>query len=348
MKTAAITNSSGNTAAVPASGRAAKNGQKAAAFSFSSVDKVQMKKFGRRIQAILLGLLKFCILVGIAYIILGPLISMLSSSFFTEKDLYNPVVILFPVEGTLQNYADTYRVMQYPRTLLTTVAYVASLTFIQVIVCSMAGYGFARFDFPFKNVLFACVILTIVLPTDTLMLPWYTEFRNFDILGILHLTTGHGVNLLTSPVPMYIMTLFACGLRSGLFIYIFNQFFRGLPKEIEEAAFVDGAGALYTYFRIMLINAMPSVLTVSIFSMVWQYNDTFYARLFGISNRLLMSMRISTVQETISNSKKILDSSVTQLYLYAGIIMMLVPVIVIYCLLQKRFVEGVERSGIVG
>ncbi len=313
-----------------------------------TIDAVQAKKFGRTVQAIVLGLIKLAILVGISYIILGPLISMLSSSFFTEDDLYNPVVVLFPAEGTLGNYIQTYTTMQYPRTLLTTVLYVASLTVIQVIVCSMAGYGFARFEFPLKKVLFGCVVLTIVLPTDTLMLPWYTEFRNFDIFGILHLITGSGVNLLTSPIPMYIMTLFACGLRSGLFIYIFNQFFRGLPKEIEEAAFVDGAGAFYTYFRIMLINAMPSVLTVSIFSMVWQYNDTFYARLFGISNRILMSMRISTVQENIANALEIQDSSVTQLYLYAGIIMMLVPVIVIYCLLQKRFVEGVERSGIVG
>lgn len=313
-----------------------------------SIDRVQAKKFGRTIQAIALGIMKMAILIGISYIILGPLISMLSSSFFTEGDLYNPVVVLFPEEGTLGNYIQTFATMQYPRTLLSTVLYVASLTLIQVLICSMAGYGFARFEFPFKKLLFGCVVLTIVLPTDTLMLPWYTEFRDFDIFGILHLVTGKGVNLLTSPIPMYIMTMFACGLRSGLFIYIFNQFFRGLPKEIEEAAFVDGAGAFYTYFRIMLINAMPSILTVSIFSMVWQYNDTFYAKLFGISNRILMSMRISSVQENIANALKIQDSAVTQLYLYAGIVMMLVPVIIIYCLLQKRFVEGVERSGIVG
>ena len=140
------------------------------------------------------------------------------------------------------------------------------------------------------------MILTIVIPNDTLMLPLYTQFRNFDIFGIIHLVTGHGINLLSTEVPMYIMTALGCGLRSGLYIYIFNQFFRGLPKEIEEAAVVDGAGSFYTYFRIMLVNAMPSVLTVSIFSLVWQYNDTFYAKLFSINSKLLMSMRISTLR----------------------------------------------------
>ena len=313
-----------------------------------SIDRVKVKRLGRTVQAILLGIGKALIMIGISYIILGPLISMLSSSFFTANDLYNPVVVTFPMEGTLENYVITYKTMQYPKTLFSTAVYVGFLTFIQVLVCSMAGYGFARFDFPCKKLLFGWVILTIVLPTDTLMMPWYTEFRNFDVFGILHLVTGKGVNLLTSPVPMYIMTVFACGLRSGLFIYIFNQFFRGLPKEIEEAAFVDGAGSFYTYFRIMLVNAMPSVLTVSIFSMVWQYNDTFYAQLFGINSSLLMSRRITTVMETISKAKNITDGNVAQLYLYAGIIMMLVPVIIGYCLLQKRFVEGVERSGIVG
>lgn len=313
-----------------------------------SVDKVQMKKKARKGQAFLIGLLKAVILIGISYIILGPVISMISSSFFTTNDLYNPVVVLFPVEGTLGNYIETFRTMVYPRTLMTTVLYVASLTFIQVIVCSMAGYGFARFDFPCKKLLFGCVILTIVLPTDALMLPWYTEFRNFDIFGILHLTTGKGINLLGTPVPMYIMSVFACGLRSGLYIYIFNQFFRGLPKEIEEAAFMDGAGSFYTYFRIMLMNAMPSVLTVSIFSMVWQYNDTFYSQLFSISNKLLLSRRIGTLQATIAQAYEIKDSGVTQLYLYAGIMMMVIPVVLVYCLMQKRFVEGVERSGIVG
>ena len=223
-----------------------------------------------------------------------------------------------------------------------------SLTLIQIFICSMAGYGFARYEFPFKKVLFGCVILTIVIPNDTLMLPLYTQFRNFDIFGIIHLVTGHGINLLSTEVPMYIMTALGCGLRSGLYIYIFNQFFRGLPKEIEEAAVVDGAGSFYTYFRIMLVNAMPSVLTVSIFSLVWQYNDTFYAKLFSINSKLLMSMRISTLRASIEFIDQIKDTAVSQLYLYAGIVLMVIPIVIIYILLQKRFIEGASRSGIVG
>jgi multiple sugar transport system permease protein len=212
----------------------------------------------------------------------------------------------------------------------------------------MAGYGFARFDFPFKKLLFGCVIITIVLPTHTIMLPLYQHFRNWDLFGILNATLGHKMNLLSSEMPMYLMTLLGSGLRSGLFIYIFRQFFRGLPKEIEEAAFIDGAGMWYTYFRIMMPNAMPSILTVTVFSMVWQYNDMFYIKLFSMPSKNHITFRLSTIQATIEFVDEIKDPMVSQLNVYAGVILVLLPILIIYLFLQKYFMEGVERSGIVG
>ena len=123
---------------------------------------------------------------------------------------------------------------------------------------------------------------------------------------------------------------------------------RLLDTNIEEAAFVDGAGVWYTYFRIMLMNAMPSVITVAVFSMVWQYNDTFYAKLFLISENIVISKKISSLTAVIANEDKILDTTIQQLYLDAGIILIMVPIVLIYIFLQRYFIEGVERSGIVG
>jgi multiple sugar transport system permease protein len=148
---------------------------------------------------------------------------------------------------------------------------------------------------------------------------------------------------------MYLMTMFGVGLRSGLYIYIFNQFFRGLPKEIEEAAFVDGAGTFYTFVRVMIPNAMPSILTVTIFSLVWQYNDLFFANIFNISNNWVLSKRLSTLQATLSSEPwRVTDPNISSLYVYAGIILMILPMLLIYIFLQRKFIEGVERSGIVG
>lgn len=306
------------------------------------------KRWVSNAKKFILGLFKLVIIVGICYVILGPVIGIISSSFFSNADYYNTMVYLIPQEPTLERYKLALQYLDYAKVVTSSLIYSLTLMIIQVFVCSMVGYGFARYKFPLKNLLFACVVVMIVIPTHTIMLPLYMTFAKFDVFGILKAITGSSVNLLSTPIPMYLMTFLGCGLRSGLYIYIFNQFFRGLPKEIEEAAFVDGAGTWYTYFRIMLVNAIPSVITVAIFSMVWQYNDTFYAKLFLISDDIVISKKISTIQATISNVEKIYDPKIQELYLDAGVVLVMIPVVLIYVALQKYFIEGVERSGIVG
>jgi len=293
-------------------------------------------------------LFRVIVLVGISYVIIGPVLGIVSRSFFSDADNYNSMVYLIPQSPTLERYKLASETLDYIKTVSGSLLYSLSLMVIQVIMCSMAGYGFARYEFPFKKLLFGCVVLMIVVPTHTIMLPLYMTFANFDVFGIIKMITGSSVNLLSTPVPMYILTFFSCGLRSGLYIYIFTQFFRGLPKEIEEAAYVDGASTMYTYFRIMLRNAIPSVITVAIFSMVWQYNDTFYAKLFLVSDNLVISKKIASLESTIGNVYKIYDPNILELYLDAGIVLIMIPLIIIYVALQKYFIEGVERSGIVG
>ncbi|MCL2019077.1 MAG: carbohydrate ABC transporter permease [Oscillospiraceae bacterium] len=326
---------------------------------------------GRRVlrqsKNLLFVIFRTAIIIGLSYVILGPLIGILANSFFSNADKYSPVVYLIPQEPTLERYRLAIIRMDFWNTLLRMLAYVASLTLIQIFICSLVGYGFARFKFPLKKLFFACVIIMIVIPSHSVMLPIYMTFQNFNPLGIvgavnnirangglsgLSLSSlfsgGGGINLLGTPIPMYIMTLLGCGLRAGLYIYIFNQFFRGLPKEIEEAAAIDGAGTIYTYFRIMLPNAMPSIITVTIFSIVWQYNDTFFANLFMISPDIVLSKSIASLQTNVQFLDRIFDPSISVLYVYAGIILVITPIMVLYVLLQKWFIEGVERSGIVG
>lgn len=302
---------------------------------------VMSKKF-------LFSFFKFIVLGCICYVILGPLIGIISKSFFSSADNYNPMVYLIPVEGTFERYELAWIRLDYIKTLAHSLVYTLGLMLIQIMICSMVGYGFARFNFPLKKVLYGCVVVMIVLPPYTVMLPLFLAFREIDPLGLVTMFWGKAANLHDTPYPMVILTLFGCGLRSGLYIYIFNQFFRGLPVEIEEAAYIDGAGMWYTYFNIMLRNALPSVVTVSIFAMVWQYNDTFYASLFKLPDVWALSTKISSLAHTISNVDVVRDPSIVQLYVYAGVILVVLPVILIYMLLQKFFIEGVERSGIVG
>ncbi|MCQ2506288.1 MAG: carbohydrate ABC transporter permease [Lachnospiraceae bacterium] len=301
-------------------------------------------------KKLIFGIFKIVILVGICYVVLSPVIGMVSHSFFSDADVYNPMVYIIPQNPTMDKMSMSYKTLDYLPHVSTALVFDLSLLLIQLIICSMVGYGFARFKFPGKNFLFACVVIMIVLPLNSIMLPLYMTFRNFPIPFPVISATGvkFTKNLLTTPWPMYIMTIFGCGLRSGLFIYIFNQFFRGLPKEIEEAAFVDGASMWYTYSRIMLVNSMPAVITVAVFSMVWQYNDMFYTKLFILSDKISMGKNIGGLTSTIANAEQITNPAILQLYLDAGIVLVILPVIILYVILQSRFIEGVERSGIVG
>lgn len=297
-------------------------------------DPFQRKILGNNLKKFIITLLKILLIVGVCYVILSPLIGMIANSISSNRDAYNPMVYVIPEFPTFERYMLSFERMNYLPTMALNLLYVAALTVIQIFICSMVGYGFARFEFPGKKILFGLVVVMIVIPSHTIMLPLYMTFRSIGMMGTVW--------------PMFLMTALGCGIRSGLYIYIFNQFFRGLPKEIEEAAFVDGCGTFYTYFRIMLINAMPSVITVAVFSIVWQFNDTFYSKLFLISDSVVISKKIETLQATIANLDKILDIKVQELYLDAGVIMVILPIIIIYCLLQRNFIEGVERSGIVG
>ena len=193
------------------------------------------------VKGFLMGLFRFLIIVGVCYVIIGPVLGIVANSFFSNKDAYNPLVYLIPQNPTLERYQMAIQIMDYVPTVLRSLAYSGGLMLVQILTCSMVGYGFARFQFPFKKLLFGCVVVMIVIPTHTIMLPLFMTFRTFDPFGLITAIKGQSVNLMGTPVPMFLMTLLGCGLRSGLYIYIFNQFFRGLPKEIEEAAQIGRA-----------------------------------------------------------------------------------------------------------
>lgn len=310
-------------------------------------DPFRMKMFFNDIKDLVLKIFKWLVLIGVSYVILAPVIGMIANSISSNADAYNPMVFILPESPTLERYSLAIQRLDYWKTTGKTLLYTVTITMLQLIICSMVGYGFARFNFPLKKLLFGCVVVTIVIPSHTIMLPLYMTFKSFDPFGIGTALTGTS-GVMGTVIPMYIMSLLGCGLRSGLFIYIFNQFFRGLPKEIEEAAFVDGAGMFYTYMRIMLVNAMPAVITVTVFSIVWQFNDVFFAKLFLIPDSTVISKRIASLQGIIANEDNVLSVTIQELYRDAGSILVILPVVIIYLCMQKYFIEGVERSGIVG
>ncbi|WP_019640199.1 carbohydrate ABC transporter permease [Paenibacillus fonticola] len=312
-----------------------------------------------KVQNALWSLFRYGIISGICFVIIYPIIRKIAVAIMDKQDIYNPTIFLIPQNFTLDNIRTAMKVLNYFPTLGNTLVFVTITMLFTTLSCALAGYGFARFHFPGKNILFGLAILTILIPANTLMVPMYLHFRSFDFLGIIHLLTGkEGMNLINTYWPTTISALTANGLKAGLFIYIFRQFFRGLPKEIEESALIDGAGGFKTFFRIMLPNAVPPLITVLLFSFVWQYNDSFYTSLYMSEMNLMPTMVASIAANANTVIQSMLpggydpnvkiDPNYIAMIVDTGILLVIVPLLVLYLFVQRYFVESVERSGIVG
>ena len=297
-------------------------------------------------------IIRMVLLFGMCFLILQPIFNKISISFMAEQDLYDATIIAVPAHFTTANYQLAMGFMDYARTMLNTVIVSITIALLQIAVCTLVGYGFARFDFPLKKFWFACVILVIVIPPQTVSTSLYLHFRYFDILGIISLLRGEPLNLRGSVAPYYLMSATCMGLKNGLYIYMIRQFFRNIPKELEEAAYVDGCGTLKTFIRIMLPDATPIITSCFLFSFVWQWTDGFYTRTF-LGNINLLSTQLTRIGETLNmyltsvlrqpNGATI---GYTNCIIATGTLLVIIPLLVIYLFAQKGFVESLSSSGL--
>ncbi|MBQ8579556.1 MAG: carbohydrate ABC transporter permease [Oscillospiraceae bacterium] len=305
-------------------------------------------------------LLRTVLLVGFSYIILHPIILMISKSFMAQEDVFDSSVLWIPKHFTLQNLRTTYITMKYALALKNSIWYSLLGTIMQVIPCMMAGYAFARYQFKGSKFLFAVVILTILMPPQQFMTPLYLHLSRFDIFGIVKaLNNGKTINLAATKLPYYLLSLTGFGLRNGLFIFMFRQSFRGIPRETEEAAVVDGAGQFRIFWQIMLPSSVTILVTVMLFSFVWQYNDTYYSNLFlsdvrtlpraySLFDSALMGWDGSIETNSILAQYVLEDPKVLGLLRNSGMLMILAPLLIVYSFAQKYFIQSIERSGLVG
>lgn len=296
------------------------------------------------------------ILLGLSYVILYPLIYCVSQAIRLPADMYDPTVIYIPKHYTLQNFKDAWDFLEYPKILMNTVNVALWPTLLQLVTCALAGYGFARFKFKLKGLLFTLVLLTFIVPPQTISVTTYTTFRYFDPLYICSGLNMVGaipeayIDITDTMWSFFLPALFASGIKSGLFIFVYRQFFRGIPKELEEAAYIDGCGSIMTFIKIIVPNAVPSFVTVFLLSLVWYYNDYYTVPLFLPKTEVLsaslsdMFTNMTTVGGLYQNVDTILIYPIWR----AGILLYILPLLIIFLLFQKKFTESIARSGIVG
>jgi multiple sugar transport system permease protein len=239
-----------------------------------------------------------------------------------------------------------------PTSMINTAWISLVMSICQVVSTTLVAYGFARYEFPLKKFWFACVMLIVLIPPQTISTSLFLHFRFFDIFGLIKLITGDTINLRGSAIPYFLMSLGCMGLKNGLYIYMIRQFFRNIPKELEEAAYVDGCGTLMTFIRIMLPDAKPILTSCFLFAFVWQWTDGYYSKLF-LGNVKLVSTELSRLVDSLGaflmremGTTVTIPASYGNAIMATGILMIILPLIILYLFAQRGFVESLSSSGI--
>lgn len=290
------------------------------------------------------------IVFGLCFIIIYPLLFMISAAFRPRAEMNDPTIMWIPKHFILSNITDAWKAMDFGNTLVNTLVLNIGCSILQVLTCALTGYGFARFKFKGKNILFFIVILMILVPSQIILIPQYMFFRYFNPLGIYHAITGNYINFINSGVTMYLPALTANGIRAGLFIFLFRQSFRGLPKELEDAAYLDGCSPFRTFVQVMVPNAGSTFLTVFLLSVVWYWNDYYVSTSFFTDNKTIALM----LKNLDANLARLIFGNETPnvreliVWMEAGCLISILPMLILYICLQKNFTEGIARSGLTG
>lgn len=274
------------------------------------------------------------IFIGIGFMILYPVLIKFVTCFMSTNDLTDPTVKLIPLEGSTELLRQVYLKMDYWPTFATTAILSLLVAAAQVIVSALAGYGLARFRFKGRGVLFAAILIVLLVPPSTIMTPLYVRFNYMSFFGIRF-------SLINTYWPLVLMSCTGLGLKNGLYIYMMRQFFRGMPYELEESAYIDGAGPLRAFRCVMLPNARNMLLVIFIFSFTWQWTDNAIAPMF-LSNLKVFANIVSQVVPDYTNAT--LSGAMNSIMA----LLIMAPLLIGYLFLQRRIIQGVESSGIVG
>ena len=289
--------------------------------------------------------LRYAFLIGMSFVMVYPVLFILSAAFKNIQDVYDPTVVWLPKNFSLEPLKLALEVLDFENSIMRTLSVTLPSVFLQLISSLLAGYGFARFRFRGKNVLFALLIFTIIVPVQTYMIPLYVEFKNFDYFGI-----GSLIGLFTGKT---LQTSLVNSNRSGLYIFMLRQFFMGMPKELDEAASIDGCSPLQTFLKVMLPNAVPMMVTIVVFSLVWYWNDYYLSSMF-FNNNPPLSQKLTELRTLLDFSGQVTTITKQELVflkegiLACGCLVTILPPLILYIFAQKFFTEGLERSGIVG
>lgn len=303
-----------------------------------------LTKYGGKIGRIVM-------LSAIGYLVIFPLIYIISNSLKTPEAFKNPLVVWLTTSVSFNSYKLAFQALDYSKSIVSTVVYEIVSAILEVASCAVAAYGLSRFDFKGKKIFMAFLLLMIIVPEQMIVLPNTVSYSDFSFFGITTAVnkifgTNIRLNILDTVLPFWMPSIFGVGLKSGILIYIYMQFFKGLPKELEEAAWIDGAGPYKTFLSIALPSSSVVIFTVLVFSVIWHWNDYSYAVMY-VNENFTTAVRLSDIVTTLQGMGYY-NSDVANGIILAACFIFIFPVLLLYIAVQNKFIKSIDRVGITG
>lgn len=272
------------------------------------------------------GFVDYLIIAVIGLVLLYPIIWMFFATFKSNEDIFGSTRLL-PSVWHFENYVEGWKGssrLTYTTFFINTFKLVVPTTLLTVASACLAAYAFARFDFPCKGVLFSVLIGLMMLPGAVVIIPRYLLYNQFHWIDTY--------------MPFYIPALLCC---NSFFPYMLIQFLRGIPRELDESAYIDGCSTFRTLVSILLPLMKPALFSAGLFQFLWTYNDYFNSLIFISSQKMYpisLALRMSLDSESVVNWGKVM----------AMAFVAVLPVMILFFAAQKYFVEGIATSGLKG
>jgi multiple sugar transport system permease protein len=278
------------------------------------------------------------VMTGIAYVFIYPIIYMLSKSLMPIEDIINPMVKWLPTAVSTENYAMVLQAFNLREVMFDSFL-IASLSTLTIVVSSgLIGFGLARYDFPFKKVMFALILIMFALPPQIMSIPRYVMYNDMGLIG----------SIFSFLIPAF----FGQGLNAAIFILIYYQFFRTIPKVLTEAAQIEGAGHFTVFRKIYVPLGGPAILTSTLYAFIWYWNNGALTTLYMGRNYTTVMMQLNALKNALAEEFPVDKvsgfSPLSEGVLFAGNMIALLPLLVLYVVLQRFFVESIDRAGITG
>ncbi|MFI9489183.1 carbohydrate ABC transporter permease [Promicromonospora sp. NPDC052451] len=284
---------------------------------------VAVRPRGRRVRARLGSVLKHAGLIAFGFVMLYPLLWMVASSFKPNALIFREPGLI-PTDIDLSNYTDGWNALLHPFShyLINSALVVLGSLLGNLLSCSMAAYAFARLEFRGRRLWFAVMLMSIMLPIHVVIVPQYVLFSQLEWINTF--------------LPLIVPKLLA---TDAFFIFLMVQFFRGIPRELDEAATLDGCNHLRIYLQIMLPLSLPALATTAIFTFIWTWND-FFSQLIFLTRPEMYTVPIALRTFVDSTGESSWGS------LFAMSIVSLIPVFIAFLFGQKYLVKGIATTGI--